>query len=366
MGAIFPVIAPRKVVVKNKGEWNSLRILADWPRLAVWVNDEQVQDVDCEREPELAHRLRSGYIGLSGLSYPIRFRNLRVRALPGRETWDQLYRSPEDFGLWFVSESTKEAPARFLPLGPVIRAEGGGHLATRKQYRDFEIQLYVRGPQEHNGGILIRSAGKGLGGPRYYEIQIHNVEDAHYPTGSLYFFKRATYPRIADNQWFFMQIRAQGPRVLVRIEGDTVLEYDRLGEYRGRPHRVAGAPPGELARVQEDPRERAVRQEWSCCERSEPFEGSAQAGSPLYTHVRHLRVCNLLSVRTRLLRWKALARGSDTRLGVASYDSYSDRARAVARRLPSPIRAARERLSAKQAGSNRKQVACPTGILRSV
>ncbi len=228
MGAIFPVIAPQKVVVKNKGEWNTLRILVDWPRLGVWVNEEQVQDLDCAREPELAHRLRSGHMGLSGLSYPIRFRNLRIRTLPGQEKWEELYGSPADFGLWFVSESTTHAPARFLALGPVIRAEGGGHLATKKQYKDFELQLYVRGPREHNGGILIRSAGKGLGGPRYYEIQIHNVEDAHYPTGSLYFHKRAIYPRIADNEWFPMQIRVQGARVLVRVNGDTVLDYDRL------------------------------------------------------------------------------------------------------------------------------------------
>ena len=53
---------------------------------------------------------------------------------------------------------------------------------------------------------------------------------------------------------------------------------------------------------------------WSFCERSEPFEGSAQACLRLiHTHGRDLRVCNLLSVRTRLLRWKALARGSSMR-----------------------------------------------------
>src|SRR5437899_9016353 len=33
MGAIFPVVAPRKVNVKNKGEWNTFRIMMDWPKL---------------------------------------------------------------------------------------------------------------------------------------------------------------------------------------------------------------------------------------------------------------------------------------------------------------------------------------------
>jgi hypothetical protein len=228
MGAIFPVIPPSKVVVRNQAEWNQLRILMDWPSLQVWINDEQIQNLDLERSQELAHRLRSGYLGLSGLTYPLRFRNLRIRALPGKENWEELYRVPSDSDKWFVSESTAHAPARFLYLGHVIRAEGAGHLATRKLYRDFELQFYVRGPREHNGGILIRSAGQGLAGPRHNEIQIHNVEEAHYPTGSLYHIKRALYPRIQDEEWFPMQIQAQGPRVRVWVNGDGVLDYDRL------------------------------------------------------------------------------------------------------------------------------------------
>src|SRR3984893_10591285 len=39
MGAIFPVVAPLKVNVKNLGEWNTFRILMDWPRLRAWTND---------------------------------------------------------------------------------------------------------------------------------------------------------------------------------------------------------------------------------------------------------------------------------------------------------------------------------------
>ncbi|MGB9604802.1 MAG: 3-keto-disaccharide hydrolase, partial [Bryobacteraceae bacterium] len=74
-GAIFPLVAPRKVNVRNRGEWNGLRILMDWPLLRVWINEELVQDVDVESIPELRYRLRRGYLGLESLSYPIRFRN---------------------------------------------------------------------------------------------------------------------------------------------------------------------------------------------------------------------------------------------------------------------------------------------------
>ena len=119
-------------------------------------------------------------------------------------------------------------PARFEPLGRVLRASGLGHLATREKFRDFDLSLYVRGPRHHNGGILVRSSGRGLGNPRDYEIQLHNVEEAHYPTGSLYYIKRAIYPRIEDEKWFPIQVRFQGRNCQVRVNGDTVLEYDGL------------------------------------------------------------------------------------------------------------------------------------------
>jgi hypothetical protein len=72
MGAIFPVVPPLKVNVKNKGEWNSFRILMDWPRLQVWTNGEMIQDLDVETVPELtpaAQRL-SG-TGVAQLSDPL-------------------------------------------------------------------------------------------------------------------------------------------------------------------------------------------------------------------------------------------------------------------------------------------------------
>jgi hypothetical protein len=228
MGAIFPLVAPSRITVKSGGTWNSMRVLMDWPRLQVWVNDVVVQDLDLESNPELRYRLRSGYLGLSGLGYPIRFRNLIIRELPSREQWTKLYSQESDLEKWRVSESSEYSPVTFQGLGPVIRAEGAGHLATLEKYRDFEMTLYVRGPKEHNGGVLVRSEGKGLSGKRHYEIQIHNVADAHYATGSLYYFKRAAYPQIEDERWYPMQIRMQERRCFVRVNGDTVLEYDQL------------------------------------------------------------------------------------------------------------------------------------------
>jgi len=223
MGSILPVVPPLKINVKNKGEWNSFRILMDWPRLRVWTNDELVQDIDVESVPELRHRLRSGYLGFESLSYPIQFRNLRVRELPAKVSWSALYEGPEDFAKWHVSEGKP----KFEALGAVLHGDGSGNIATNEKFRDFELQLYVRHSWHHNSGVLFRSEGKAAKGS-HYEIQLHDVEGAHYPTGSLYHIQRAVYPRIEAEKWWLLQMRVKDRECLVRINGETVLEHNQL------------------------------------------------------------------------------------------------------------------------------------------
>jgi hypothetical protein len=228
MGAVSLLAAPKRADLHKPDTWNKLRILNDWPALQVWINGEMVQDLRLDAHPELSHRLRQGYIGLSGLGYPFRFRNLKVRELPAKLTWTTLYDSPADMAKWFVSETHERAPARFDALGHVIRGDGLGHIATKELYKDFELELYIRGARQHNGGVLFRSAGKGLTHPRRYEIQLHDVPEAHFPTGSLYYSKRAKYPNIREEEWFLFQLTAIGKSCRVRIDGETVLEYDEL------------------------------------------------------------------------------------------------------------------------------------------
>jgi hypothetical protein len=223
MGSIFPILPPRIVNVKNKAQWNSFRIQMDWPHLQVWSNDEVIHDRNLEETEGLRDRYRSGYLGFESLSYPIQFRNLRIKELPSREKWQTLYASPADMEKWFISE----AKPRFDAIGEVLRGEGIGHLATREKYRDFELNLFVRHSKHHNSGILFRTSGEGLKG-RHYEIQLHDVEGAHYPTGSVYGYKRSIYPRIEPEKWWPLQLIVKDRRCIVRINGETVTDYDQL------------------------------------------------------------------------------------------------------------------------------------------
>jgi hypothetical protein len=222
-GAIFPFVAPKLVNVKPK-EWNTVRVRLDWPKLEVWYNGEKSHDLDLDAGRELRHRLRSGYLGLETLSYPIRFRSLRVRELPSKQKWDVLFEQSGDLDKWSLTELNQRTPAQYQALGGVLRGDGLGNLTTKAKYRDFELQMYIRGSLHHNGGVLFRGAP----GVNRYEIQLHDVEEAHYPTGSLYYFQRSRYPRIDPEQWFLFQLLVKDRWCLVRINGEDVMEYDRL------------------------------------------------------------------------------------------------------------------------------------------
>lgn len=222
VGSIFPVVAPTKVTVKPKGEWNTFRIRLDWPSLKVWWNGEMVQDLNVEQNDELKFRLRRGYLGIESLSYPLRFRNFKVERLASKEKWEVLYGGEADLARWTPTES-----ASWEAIGEVLRADGLGYLVTKEQYKDFALECYIRASQHSNGGVLFRGGADGK--DERYEIQVHDVEGAVYPTGSLYGFERAKpYPRIKPEEWYLMQLYVQGARCVVRINGETVVDYKKL------------------------------------------------------------------------------------------------------------------------------------------
>ena len=223
MGSVFPLVAPKSVNVKSKGDWNDLRIVMDWPLLRVWSNGDLVQDLNVESNPELRHRLRTGFLGLQSLSYPIQFRNLKLKQLPSKLSWDTLYNSPVDVNKWRLVEGKP----RFQTMGGVFRGDGNGHIGTKEKYQDFELEMYIRASKHSNGGVLFRALGAG-GTNAHYEIQLHDVEGAVYPTGSLYGIRRAKYPRIAAEEWYLLQLYVKGKQCVVRVNGETVVDYDNL------------------------------------------------------------------------------------------------------------------------------------------
>lgn len=222
-GAIFGAVPPIVVAVKGSNEWNTGRVLLDWPILKMWLNDQLVQDLNVEDNPELKYRLRRGYIGIQDVGYQAWFRDIRIKELPSKEEWITLFNG-QNFDGWYEEGKGADWSVR----DGVIHAENAtSYMVTNDEYEDFELFCYVRTSANANGGIFFR--WKELkSGDRGNEVQIENVPDSPHPTGSLYNVVRAEQPRYEIGEWFPMQIRVQDSHVVIRVNGETTVDYTGL------------------------------------------------------------------------------------------------------------------------------------------
>ncbi|MBN1490686.1 MAG: DUF1080 domain-containing protein [Phycisphaerae bacterium] len=121
-------------------------------------------------------------------------------------------------------------PDGFFVKDGVIRSEGrqGRWLRLVRQYSDFVLKLEWRVAENGNSGVFLR-AGEGaqpwLGG---IEVQITNAprDDLHC-TGSLYGVV-APNPRPDESadKWHAFEIRCEGPRIAVAVDGVGVVNAD--------------------------------------------------------------------------------------------------------------------------------------------
>lgn len=218
-GAVFAAVPPTKNPINKSGEWNTGRILMDWPNLKHWINDELVVDINVEEHEELKYRLRQGYLGLQDMGYRVWFRNLRIHELPSKIEWTSLFNGVNLDG-WYIEGKG----AKWEVKDEAIHTFGGtSYLVTENEYEDFALFTYIRTSRNANGGIFLR--WKQLqGGDRGNEIQIENTPDSNYPTGSLYNYVRAEQAHYRDEEWLPMQIFLKGSHLVVRVNGETVVD----------------------------------------------------------------------------------------------------------------------------------------------
>lgn len=245
-GSIHGLINAPFVATRHFNEWNSVAVLMDWPRLAVWINDKKVQDLNCEDHHALRYRARQGRIGFQTLETPFVVRNLYIAELPSKEQgrWISLFNGRDLTG-WHIEGKAKwEVHEGAIRPSPPIP----GYLVSDQEFQDFELQLYARTGRLTNSGIFFRwkslaSADRG------YEVQILNNPDSNNPTGSIYGYSRANVLTATDGDWFPIQLIVQGSRAVVRVNG----EFSTIAEHLTmvRPGSIAlqmhdAAPPIEF------------------------------------------------------------------------------------------------------------------------
>ena len=113
--------------------------------------------------------------------------------------------------------------------GNVVEGTGdSGHLVTKNSYADFVLtaEFWVDDPA--NSGVFIRCQDPEMISPSTcYEVNIFDQrEDQTYRTGGIVNFAAPTAQIDAGGQWNSYEIRAEGNRILVTLNGTVTVDME--------------------------------------------------------------------------------------------------------------------------------------------
>ena len=203
----------------DEEQWHHFRILADGPKIKVWLDDEKaVEYVDPDP-------LGRGYIGLQLNSGPAAFRNIAIKPLNTESLFDgkTLNQWNQDKKQNSVFDVTQDGELRIL--------NGRGQLESKAQFGDFVFTMQCKtNASGLNSGVFFRCIpGELMNG---YESQIQNQfknNDRTQPvdcgTGGIFRRSPARFVNANDNEWFAKTIIATGPHVSVWVNGYQVTDW---------------------------------------------------------------------------------------------------------------------------------------------
>jgi hypothetical protein len=176
-------------------------------------------------------------------------------ALAGREAlakkkFTKLYNGTDLTG-WHAKDGKIEA---WKANGEMIScvSAGGGWLTSDREYADFELRLEYRIPAGGNSGVGIRYPAEGDPAHVGMEIQIlddaaaqyKNLDPAQYTGGIYYQAPPTAHPARGPGEWNQYFIRAEGPRIIIRLNGVEIqnVNVEEFTEGRGGHMALAQRP----------------------------------------------------------------------------------------------------------------------------
>ncbi|MBK9386254.1 MAG: DUF1080 domain-containing protein [Planctomycetes bacterium] len=217
---------PRARAAFRSGEWNRYRIVCVGSVLRTWVNDVPVARVEDDWSP-------CGFIGLQVHSvggdpqWRVAWRALRVRELGDGGGFASLFDGRSLQG-WRVNENP--ASVRVEDGAIVVRGERA-HLfydgpVCQHSFRDFELHALVLTKPGANSGVYFHTAFQESGWPSQgYEVQVNNTQSDWRRTGGLYAIQDVKEAPAKDEQWFALEVRVEGQRVTVKVDGKVTADY---------------------------------------------------------------------------------------------------------------------------------------------
>ena len=104
--------------------------------------------------------------------------------------------------------------------------EGNGYLVSRDSYGDFELQVEFWVDEPANSGVFLRCQDtSAITADNAYEVNIYDTRpDPAYRTGSIVNVAEPAVSINAGGQWNTFDILAQGPHLVVKLNGTQTVD----------------------------------------------------------------------------------------------------------------------------------------------
>ena len=113
-----------------------------------------------------------------------------------------------------------------LEDGVVQADKGNGHLVSKNSYADFQLRAEFWVDADANSGINIRCADpQKPGSSTCYEVNIYDKRpEPDYGTGAIVNYAKVSPMPKAGGRWNTMEITANGPQLIVTLNGVRTAE----------------------------------------------------------------------------------------------------------------------------------------------
>ena len=250
----------------RKGDWNTIEVIfGDMfgdgkPRMEATLNGEPLTRFELRADDSAF--ARAGRIGLQvhggqgmGADTKVQYRNLAVSGkdlsqeplFSGPQSALRLTKAAEQLGWRSLFDGSSlaaweihgEADGVQLQDGTIALASGGGELATKEDFRDFELRLDFQISEMANSGVFLRAKRDGSN-PAFSGAEVQILDDFHWEqatgtklapyqfTGSLYGAvpSPARWALRPCGEWNTYLIRCEGSRMRTVLNGVELYDVD--------------------------------------------------------------------------------------------------------------------------------------------
>jgi 3-keto-disaccharide hydrolase len=122
-------------------------------------------------------------------------------------------------------------------------------------FKNFELKAQVKTEPGSNSGIFFHTTYQDSDWPKSgYEAQVNNTHEDWRKTGSLYDVEDVRQSPVEDGQWFDYHIIVRGKRIILKVNGETTVDYTEPDDPQ-RPEERSGRvlSSGTIALQAHDP-----------------------------------------------------------------------------------------------------------------